>query len=100
MCVSRHAQITQNNNFAIFFEISQERSRVKLIFLHADKHENLLQIDTMVFDGDGQALSKFPKQKVCNVFTISIYLQYLDHQIFLNGDTIIIDRHNQAFSNC
>ena len=30
-----------------------------------------LQIDTMVFDRDGQALPNFPKQQVCDVFTIS-----------------------------
>ena len=53
------------------FEMSQGRSRLGLIFLHADKHESFLQIDTMIFDEDGQASPKFPKQKVCNVFTIS-----------------------------
>ena len=30
-------------------------------FLHADKHESSLQIDRMIFDGDGQAFPKFPK---------------------------------------
>ena len=40
-------------------------------FLHADKLERFLQIDTMTFDGDGQAFPKFPKLQVCNVFTIS-----------------------------
>ena len=30
-------------------------------FLHAGKHESFLQIDTMIFDGDGQAFLKFPK---------------------------------------
>ena len=30
-------------------------------FLHTNKHESLLQIDTMIFDGDGQAFSKLPK---------------------------------------
>ena len=30
-------------------------------FLHADKHESCLQIDTMIFDGDGQAFPKLPK---------------------------------------
>ena len=40
-------------------------------FLHADRDENYLQIDTMIFDGDGQAFPKFPKLQVCNVFTIS-----------------------------
>ena len=29
-------------------------------FLHADKHESFLQIDTMIFDGDDQA-KWFPK---------------------------------------
>ena len=30
-------------------------------FLHADKHETFLQVDTMVLDGNGQAFPKFPK---------------------------------------
>ena len=30
-------------------------------FLHADKHGSFLQIDTVIFDGDGQAFPKFPK---------------------------------------
>ena len=29
---------------------------MEVIFLHADKHESFLQIDTMIFDGDGQIL--------------------------------------------
>ena len=29
--------------------------------LHADKHESVLQINTMILDEDGQALSKFSK---------------------------------------
>ena len=41
-------------------------------FLHADKHESLLRIDTKIFDGYGQAFPKFPKKQVCNVFTISL----------------------------
>ena len=34
---------------------------VEVDFLLADKHESFLQINTMVFDGDGQAFLKFPK---------------------------------------
>ena len=41
-------------------------------FLHADKHESLLQIDTKIFGGYVQALPKFPKKQACNVFTISL----------------------------
>ena len=34
---------------------------MNLIFLHSDKHESFLQIDSMIFDGDGQAFLKFSK---------------------------------------
>ena len=37
----------------------------KVDFLHADKDEKYLQIDTMIFDGDGQAFPKFPKYQNC-----------------------------------
>ena len=41
-------------------------------FLHTGKHESfLLQIDTMIFKGDGQAFPEFPKWQVCNVCNIS-----------------------------
>ena len=33
----------------------------ELDFMHADKHESFLQIDAMIFDGDGQAFPKFSK---------------------------------------
>ena len=29
--------------------------------MQADKHESFLQIDTMIFDGDGQAFPNYPK---------------------------------------
>ena len=37
----------------------QVSDRVDL--LHAYKHESFIQIDTMIFDGDGPAFAKFPK---------------------------------------
>ena len=61
MCVSRHAQITQNNKFAISLQYLKKEVRDKVDFLHADKHESFLQIDTMIFNGNGQAFSKFLK---------------------------------------
>ena len=30
-------------------------------FLHQDKRESFLQIDTIIFSGDGQAFPNFPK---------------------------------------
>ena len=65
VCVARPIQITQNN-----FSISLQYSNKDVSDLQADKHENFLQIDTMIFDGDGQIFSKFPKQEVYNVVTI------------------------------
>ena len=37
-----------------------KKSSDKVDLLHACKHECFLQIDTMIFDGDGQAFPKFP----------------------------------------
>ena len=47
--------------------ISRKKVRGEVAFLHADKDESYLQIDTMIFDGDGQAFLNFPKQQVCNI---------------------------------
>ena len=59
--MARHAQIVQNNKFAISLQYLKKEVRDKVDFLHADKHESFLQIDTMIFDGDGQAFPKFTK---------------------------------------
>ena len=61
MCVTRHAQITQNNKFAISLQYLKKEVSVEVDFLHVGKHESFLQIDTMIFDGDGQAFPKYPK---------------------------------------
>ena len=42
-------------------------------FLHVDKHESSLQIDTMIFGGDCQAFPKFSKQQMS--------LQYLKKEV-------------------
>ena len=48
MCVARHAQITQNNKFAISQIYLKKEVSDEVDFLHVDKHESLLQINTMV----------------------------------------------------
>ena len=50
MCVTRHAQITKNKKFAISLQYLKELNN-KVDFLHADEHENLLQIDAMILMG-------------------------------------------------
>ena len=58
MCVARHAQIIHNSNFIIFLKYLMKEVSDEVDLLHADKNENFLQINVMIFDGDGQA---FPK---------------------------------------
>ena len=40
-------------------------------FLHADKHKSFLQIDTLIFDEDGQTFPKFAKYQLWNAFRIT-----------------------------
>ena len=46
-------------------------------FLHADKHGSFLEIDTMIFDGDGQA--KHSQSSQNSKFATS--LQYLKKEV-------------------
>ena len=61
MCVARHAQFIQNNKFSIFFQYLKTTVIDEVYFSHAGKDESYLQIDTIIFDGDGQAFPKFPE---------------------------------------
>ena len=51
MCVARHAQFTQNKNFAISLQYLKKEVSDDVEFLHSDKHESLLQIDTIILTG-------------------------------------------------
>ena len=54
--------ITQNEKFAISLQCLKKDVSAEVDFLYSDKHEILLQIDTIYnFDGDGQAFLEFPK---------------------------------------
>ena len=61
MCVTRHAQITQSSKFVISWKYLKKEVNDEVDFLHADKHERFLQINTMIFDGNCQAFPKFTK---------------------------------------
>ena len=51
VCGASNAQIAQNNMFAISFQYHRKEMIDEVDFLHADKHESLLQIDTMTLMG-------------------------------------------------
>ena len=115
-----HTQITQNDKFAISLQYLKKELSNETDFLHADKHENLLQIDSMILMGMFKHFQSSQNSK----FAMS--LQYLrkevkdeveflhadKHQIFLKVyfktlgikvsckvDIIIINGNDQAFSN-
>ena len=49
--MARHTHITQNNKFAIYQQYLKKKVSGVVDFFNADKHESLLQIDTMIFMG-------------------------------------------------
>ena len=90
LCVAKHAQITQNKNFAISFQYRKKEVSDEVDFLHTDKHENFLKIDTMIFHGDGQAFPKFPKLQ------FAMTLQYLKNdEVTDEVDFLHADKHKR-----
>ena len=74
VCVTRHAQITQNNNFPISLQYHKKELSHEVDFLHADKHESLLQIDSMIL----MVMVKHSQGSQNNKFAMS--LQYLKRE--------------------
>ena len=62
----------------------------KIDFLHTDMYESFLQVETVIFDGDGQAFLMFPKQQVY------MSLQYLKKEIRDEVDFLHTDKY-QSF---
>ena len=73
--MARHIQITRNNKFAISLEYLKKEVSDEVDFLHADKHESLLQIDTMILIG----IVKHSQSSQNSKFTMS--LQYLKKEV-------------------
>ena len=65
---SRHTQVTQNNKFTIPLQYLKKEVYDKYDFLHADKHERLIQIDTMIFMG----MTKHPQSSQNSRFAMSL----------------------------
>ena len=54
-----HNQINQNNKFVISLQYRKKEVSDEADFFHADKHESILQIDTVVLLG-WSSISKVP----------------------------------------
>ena len=63
MHLARHAQITLNNNFPISLQYLQKELSDEVDFLHADKHENILQVDSMILMGMIKHSQSSPKSE-------------------------------------
>ena len=69
LCVTRHAQSTQNKKFAYLCNISRKHGD-EVDFFPPDKHGSCVQDDHITFVVHSQACPKYPKQQVWNIFAI------------------------------
>ena len=90
MCVARHAQITQNKKFAISLQYLKKEVNDEVDFLHVGKHENLLQIDTMIL----MEMVKYLQSSAFSKFTMSV--QYLKKEIRDDIDFLDADKHKSG----
>ena len=118
--MTRHAQITQDNKFAISLQYRKKELSDEVDFLHADKHESLLQIHSMFlmwivkhyqssqnskFAMSLQYLKKDLKDEVDFLHAnkhqrfLKVYFDTLGIKVSYKIDVIIINGHDQAFSN-
>ena len=83
--VTRHAQSTQDNKFAIPLQYVKEDVRDKVDFLHADKRQKFLQINSFILGACGQACPNYSKTSLlflCNI----LRKRWVMKLIFLNAD--------------
>ena len=83
MCVTRHAQITWNNKSAISLQHVKKEVSDAVDFLHADKHESLLQIDTKIFWWVWSSIPDVPKKSSLQcLYNISKKKLWMEFSIF------------------
>ena len=69
VCIAGHAQSTQNNKVAIFLfliflfclQYLKEKVKVELDFLPPNKHQRILQIDSIILGMFAQTCPDYPK---------------------------------------
>ena len=88
--MARHAHTTQNNKFAISLQHLKKEVSDAVDFLHADKHEYLLQTDTMIL----MEMVKYSQSSQNSKLAMS--LQYHKNEIRDEVDFLHTDKH-QSF---
>ena len=61
MYITKHAQITQNNEFVLSLQYLKEIVKDEVDFLPADKCQSFFQIGAMLLGVYGQACPDYPK---------------------------------------
>ena len=77
LVIARHAQNTQNSKFVISLQYLKKEGKDEIDFLHADKYQTILQVDTINLGGHGQPLPARITQN--NKFAKT--LQYLKKEV-------------------
>ena len=54
-----HAESTQNDKYAASLQYVKKELSYEVEVLHADKHGNILKVDTVIFVGFGQVCPKY-----------------------------------------
>ena len=90
LCVVRHARVTQNNKFAISLQYLKKELSDEVDFLHADKHESLLQIDSMILMG----MVKHSQSSQNRKFAMS--LQYLKKEVKHEVDFLHAEKYQSS----
>ena len=89
--MASHVLITQNNKFAISSQYIKKEESDEVELLHADKHESLLQIDTMILVG----MVKHSQSSQNRKFAMSSL--YLKKEVRDGVDFKHADRHPTSF---
>ena len=88
--MGRHGHVTQNNKFAISLQHLKKEVGDAVDLLHADKHESLLQIDTMIL----MKMVKYSQSSQNSKFAVS--LQYLKKEVTDEVDFLHADKHQSS----
>ena len=54
--------MTQNIKYVVPLQYLKKELIYEVEVLYADKHESFLQVDSIIFDGFGQACPKYPRK--------------------------------------
>ena len=71
VCVTRLAQGTRNNKFAISLQYLKKNGKNEVDFLLVDKHQRFLEIAAIILGVCGQACPSYPKKQISYFFAVS-----------------------------